>query len=149
MATAIQLSVCQGRIFNLETGPHSVCGWRPVPGACFMACALLSYRCGSDSSDSCKCSELIPVQVPVRVLSLEESTNQTKPTLLFTQMWPWVFLFTISPSVFCLGTNCTICGAGWDHVMHHVPFSPRRMNYHLFFLNGVEEQENKVTIKWH
>lgn len=56
-----------------------------APRARFMAGTLLSYRCGSDSSNLSKCSELIPVQVPVRVLSLEESTHQMKPTLLFPQ----------------------------------------------------------------
>lgn len=42
------------------------------------------HRYGSDSSNLSKCSELLPVQVPVRALSLEESTNQMKLTL-FTQ----------------------------------------------------------------
>lgn len=69
----------------------SFCMWLEAspfiaPGACFMAGLLLSYRCGSDSLNLSKCSELLPVQVPIRVLALEESTNQMKLTLLFTQM---------------------------------------------------------------
>lgn len=46
---------------------------------------LLSYRRGSDSPNLPKCSQLLPVQVPVRVLTLEESTNPVKLILLRTQ----------------------------------------------------------------
>lgn len=79
----------KGRIFRLETGPHFACleaSAFTVPGTCFKAGAPLSYKCDGDSSALSKCSELLPVQVPVRVLSLEKSTNQMKRTLLFTQM---------------------------------------------------------------
>lgn len=44
---------------------------------CFMAGTLLNYGCGSDSSNLSKSSELFPVQVPARVLLLEENKTQT------------------------------------------------------------------------
>lgn len=54
----------RGRIFSLETGLHFMClkaSPCPGPGTCFKAGTLLSYKCDSDSSNSPKCSELLPV----------------------------------------------------------------------------------------
>lgn len=105
-----------------------MCGCRPVPSAPrahFTAGRRLSYRCGGDSNNLSKCWELLPV--PARVLSQEESTDQMKLTLLFTQTQPWILLFTTPPPLLYLGTGCITRGTGQDHVMHHMAFSARRV----------------------
>lgn len=129
----------------LEASPLS-------PRGTLTAGMLLNYRCGSDSSNLPKCCELLPVPVPVRVLSREESTNQMKLTLLSTQMQPWILLFTTLFTTLVLSRDWLYNPWSWMgpcDVPHGFLSKEGGMNNQLFLclFYGVEERENKVTIK--
>ena len=88
--------------------------------------------------------ELLPV--PARVLSQEESTDQMKLTLLFTQTQPWILLCTPPPPLWYLGTGYITRGnwTGPCDAPHGFLSQKGGMNNKLFvcffFFNGVEEK---------